>query len=59
VVPFYIGNEFLILFSRFAFKYASLMGRLEKNTYNGVIGLIGFLLVTVSILINISIALTR
>lgn len=52
LIPFMIGNEFISLFSKIADNYASLMVKLEKNTYNGVIGVIGFLFVTVSVIIH-------
>lgn len=53
LAPFVIGNEFVALFSRFAENYGALMYRLEKNTYNGIIGLIGFSLISVSFVFNL------
>lgn len=53
LLPLIIGNESISLFSKVADNYASLMVNLEKNTYNGVIGVIGFLLVTISLIIHI------
>ncbi len=53
-LPYYVGNEFVIYFSIFADKYYRLMAVLEKNTFNGVIGIIGFLLVTIYTIISIA-----
>ena len=53
-VPFYIGNQFVIYFSAFADNYYHLMIVLERNTFNGIIGIIGFLMVTISTVINMA-----
>jgi hypothetical protein len=53
-VPFYAGNELVIYFCIFADKYYRLMNVLEEYTFNGIIGIIGFLLVTISTIANIA-----
>ena len=52
--PFGLGNEIIRVFSVFAVRYHLLMVSLEKNTFNGVIGSIGFFLVTIATVINIA-----
>jgi len=54
-VPFYLGNEFVRVFTIVADRSFRLMDILERNTYNGIIGIFGFLLITVSTIINLAI----
>jgi len=53
-IPYYLGNEFVRMFSIVADRYHRLMVIVERNTFNGIIGIIGFLLVSVSTIINIA-----
>jgi hypothetical protein len=52
-IPFWIGNEFVRYFSIFAYRYPRLLAKLEKNTFNGIVGILGFSLISISLLIKV------